>query len=57
VLATCSTLLQAAARKGWFIAGSKLGEYESGLDASAVHNDHPSAYLKAKVQTSMVLAL
>ena len=41
--------LQAAAPKGWFVAGSKPTEYESGIDTLATFNGHPSAYLKAKV--------
>jgi hypothetical protein len=41
-------VLQATAPKGWFVAGSKPDEYESGLDPAAVHNHHLSAYLKAK---------
>lgn len=48
VLAAYSTPLQAAAPKGWFIAGSKPAEYDSGLDPSAAHGNHPSAYLKAQ---------
>src|SRR5207247_8549953 len=39
--------LQAAAPQGWFVAGSRPAAYQSGLDVSAVHNFHPSAYLKA----------
>lgn len=38
----------AAPPKGWFIAGTKPAEYESGLDAAAIHNFRPSAYLKSK---------
>jgi hypothetical protein len=48
LLAICSMALHAAAPKGWFIAGSKPGEYESGIDELAAYNGHPSAYLKAK---------
>ena len=41
--------LQAEAPKGWFVAGSKPEEYESGVDASsAAYNGHASAFLKAK---------
>jgi hypothetical protein len=40
--------LKAAAPKGWFIAGNKPAEYESGIDALAAYNGHPSAYLRAK---------
>jgi hypothetical protein len=43
----CATALEAAAPKGWFVAGSKPAEYESGIDVSAVHNYRPSAYLKS----------
>jgi hypothetical protein len=47
---TCGSL-EAAAPKGWFIAGSKPAEYESGLDAAAAHNDHPSAFVKARSES------
>jgi len=49
LLAACSVALQAAPPKGWFVAGSKSTEYESGIDTLATFNGHPSAYLKAKV--------
>jgi hypothetical protein len=49
LLAACSLALQAAAPKGWFVAGSKPTEYDSGIDTLATFNGHPSAYLKAKV--------
>jgi hypothetical protein len=52
VLATYSTVLQAAAPKGWFVAGSKPAEYESGVDTTAARADHPSAFLKAKSASS-----
>jgi hypothetical protein len=48
LLAACSMALQAAAPKGWFVAGSKPNEYESGVDLLAAYKGHPSAYLKAK---------
>jgi len=51
LLAACSLPLQAAAPKGWFVAGSKPTEYESGIDTVATYNGHPSAYLKAKVSS------
>ena len=47
LLAACSTALNAAAPKGWFVAGSRPADYESGIDVSAVHNYRPSAYLKS----------
>ena len=49
LLAASSLALQAAAPRGWSIAGSKPTEYESGIDTLATFNGHPSAYLKAKV--------
>ncbi len=49
LLAACSLALQAAAPKGWFVAGSKPTEYESGVDTQTAYSGHPSAYLKAKV--------
>jgi hypothetical protein len=49
LLAASSLALQAAAPRGWYIAGSKPTEYESGIDTLATFNGHPSAYLKAKV--------
>jgi hypothetical protein len=48
LLAVCSIALQAAAPKGWFVAGSRPTEYEAGIDELAKYNGHPSAYLKAK---------
>jgi hypothetical protein len=51
LLAACSLALQAAAPKGWFVAGSKPAEYESGIDTVAAYNGHPSAYLRAKVSS------
>jgi hypothetical protein len=48
ILLACSLMLNAAAPPGWYVAGSKPAEYESGVDAQAAYNGHPSAYLKAK---------
>lgn len=47
ILAACSIALHAAAPKGWFVAGSKPAEYESGIDQLATYNGHPSVYLRA----------
>jgi hypothetical protein len=47
VIAACSLAVQAAAPKGWFMAGSKPSLYESGVDAQAVLNGLPSAYMKS----------
>ncbi len=38
----------AAVPYGWSVAGSKPEAYQCGVDTSALHNDHPSAYLKTK---------
>jgi len=32
--------LNATVPAGWYMAGSKPAEYEAGVDASAVYNDH-----------------
>jgi hypothetical protein len=48
VAAIFSLALNATVPAGWYIAGSKPAEYEANLDASAVYNNHPSAYLKSK---------
>lgn len=41
--------LRADAPAGWFLAGSKPASYETGIDAEAAYNGHPSAYLKSKL--------
>jgi hypothetical protein len=48
ILVTCSLVLTAGVPQGWYLAGSKPAEYESGVDAQAQYNSHPSAYLKSK---------
>jgi hypothetical protein len=48
ILVTCSLMLTAGVPQGWYLAGSKPAEYESGVDAQAQYNSHPSAYLKSK---------
>ncbi len=48
LVAACSLALQAAAPRGWVVAGSKPTQYESGIDTLVGCNGHPSAYLKAK---------
>jgi hypothetical protein len=47
VIAACSLVVQAAAPKGWYMAGNKPSLYESGVDAQAVLNGLPSAYMKS----------
>ena len=47
-IAAVAFLMQAAAPDGWFLAGSKPSNYETGLDAKALHGDRPSAFMKAK---------
>jgi hypothetical protein len=48
LLAACSVALEAGVPTGWFVAGSKPAEYESGIDSSAAYKGHSSAFLKAK---------
>jgi hypothetical protein len=48
IAAVFSLALNATVPAGWYLAGSKPEEYEAGVDASAVYNDHSSAYLKSK---------
>lgn len=48
VIAARSWALEAAVPTGWYVAGSRPTEYESGVDSQAVYNGHPSAYLKSK---------
>jgi len=45
---TFSLMLVAAVPQGRYLAGSKPADYESGIDAQAQYNSHPSAYLKSK---------
>ena len=46
--AVMALVAMAAAPAGWFLAGSKPANYETGVDQKAVFNGHPSANLKAK---------
>jgi hypothetical protein len=48
LLLTSALVLSAAVPEGWTLAGSNPADYEAGTDADAVHNSHPSAYLRAK---------
>lgn len=48
ILIIASLTLQAAAPRGWFLAGSKPASYESGIDAQASYNGHSGAFLKSK---------
>lgn len=43
-----SAQLAAAVPTGWYLAGSKPAEYESGVEPDAAHTGHRSAYLKAR---------
>jgi hypothetical protein len=49
LLAACSLALQAATPNGWFVAGNKPTEYQSGIDPLAAYNGHPSAYLRTNM--------
>jgi len=48
VLLIASLSLQAAAPRGWFLAGNTPASYDTGVDGQASYNGHPSAYLKFK---------
>jgi hypothetical protein len=49
VLMAAGTMVAAAnVPTGWYLAGSKPADYESGITSDATHNGHPTAYLKAK---------
>ena len=47
-LVAVTFLTQGATPDGWFLVGSKPANYETGIDAKALHGDRPSAFLKAK---------
>ena len=46
VLVGCCSLF-AAAPRGWILAGSQPKSYETGVDASVLHSEKRSAYLKS----------
>jgi hypothetical protein len=48
ILSTCSLAIQAASPAGWYMAGSKPADYDTGVDNQTVYNNRPSAYLKSK---------
>ncbi|HWC16256.1 MAG TPA: hypothetical protein VG498_04550 [Terriglobales bacterium] len=48
LLAAWVCWLQAAAPHGWFLAGSKPANYETGIDPEASYHDAHSAFLKSK---------
>jgi len=52
VISALSLMLYAAVPQGWYLAGSKPAEYESGVDKQVQYNDHPSAYLRSKATVS-----
>jgi hypothetical protein len=52
LIAVCSFLSAAPPPRGWFMAGSKPAEYDSGIDSAATYNSQPSAYLKAQGTTT-----
>jgi hypothetical protein len=51
VIAACAAVLDATVPLGWYVAGSKPGEYQTGVDADVQYNNHPSAFLKARKTT------
>jgi hypothetical protein len=46
-IAALALVAPAAAPEGWFLAGNKPANYDTGLDPKATFNDYPSAYLKS----------
>src|SRR5260370_30096337 len=50
LLAACSLAFQAAAPRGWFIAGSTPNAYESGVETAMSYSGHPSAYVRSNTQ-------
>lgn len=47
-LAGSAGLAVAAAPEGWYLAGTKAANYDTGVDHEAIYNGRPSAYMKAK---------
>jgi hypothetical protein len=47
-LALACFAVSAAPPEGWYMAGSKPGNYDSGTDAVNSYNSKPSAFMKAK---------
>ena len=50
LIASLSFALFAAAPPGWFLAGSALQSYDTGVDRTVTYAGLPSAYLKSKPQ-------
>ena len=48
LIAAATQLANAAAPEGWFLAGSKPANYDTGVDPYAIYNGLPGAFLKAK---------
>ena len=48
LLLACCMVAWATVPQGWYLAGDKPADYESGVDSQKMHNGHPSAYLKGK---------
>jgi hypothetical protein len=48
LLLACCVAAWATVPRGWYLAGDKPADYESGVDSQTMHNGHPSAYLKGK---------
>ena len=48
LLLGCCVAAWATVPRGWYLAGNKPMDYESGVDAQTMHNGYSSAYLKGK---------
>jgi hypothetical protein len=47
-LAACGLVAHANVPRGWFMAGSKPQEFETGVDAAHTYQGQASAFLKSK---------
>jgi hypothetical protein len=47
-IAACVLVVHASVPRGWLLAGTKPAEFEVGIDANQVYEDHASAFLKSK---------
>jgi hypothetical protein len=47
-IAACVLVVHASVPRGWLLAGTKPAEFEVGIDANQVYEDHASAFLQSK---------
>lgn len=46
IVCACTLIVQATAPRGWYLAGSRPMDYETGIEPDSAYNGHPSAFLK-----------